>query len=110
MAKNINYEERFTIERMLQCGYKIKRVGICLCRSYSAIKREIRRCDAGLYSAISAHQNARAKMTRVSRFELPDDTRQFIINQLEQEKWSPMIISQRLKLECMQRVMVISGV
>lgn len=104
MTKNINYAERFTIERMLQGGHKIKQIAICLCRSYSAIKREIRRCDAGLYSAISAHQDARAKMTRVSRFELPDDTRQFIINRLEQEKWSPMIISQRLKLEGMQGV------
>jgi IS30 family transposase len=104
MAKNINYEERFTIERMLQGGHTIKQIAICLCRSYSAIKREIRRCAAGLYSAISAHQDARAKMIRVSRFELPDDTRQFIINHLEQEKWSPMIISQRLKLDGIQAV------
>jgi IS30 family transposase len=99
VAKHINYQERFMIERMLKGGYKIKEIAVCLCRSYSAIKREIRRCDPGLYGAVLAHQDARAKMTRASRFELPDETRKFILNRLEQDKWSPMIISQRLKIE-----------
>lgn len=104
MAKNINYEERFTIERMLKGGYKIKEIAVCLSRSYSAIKREIKRCGAGFYSAVSAHNDARTKMTRVPCFELPDDTRQFIVDRLEQDKWSPMIISKRLKMEDLQVV------
>ena len=44
MAKNITYEERFTIERMLKANYTLRDIARCICRAYSTIRHEVKRC------------------------------------------------------------------
>lgn len=58
MAKNITFEERYTIECMLNANYSLKSIYSCIKRPYRTLKREISRCDADKYNAIEAQEHA----------------------------------------------------
>jgi len=104
MAKNITYEERFTIERMLKANYTLRDIARCICRAYSTIRHEVKRCISEPYSAPVAHKIATESMIRKPKFELCPKTKEFIDKQLRDEKWSPQIISKRLAGENLQVV------
>lgn len=93
MAKNITYEERYTIECMLDSNYSLKSICSCINRTYRTLKREISRCDSNKYIASEAHQNASKKMSRNQSFQLDKLTEEYIRKKLIDDKWSPMIIS-----------------
>ena len=54
MAKNIMYEERCTIEHMLNASYSVDEIQRCIKRSKRTFKREISRCEDNKYVATVA--------------------------------------------------------
>jgi IS30 family transposase len=104
MAKNITFEERYTLDRMLRSKYSIPRIASCLGRSYKTVRREINRCHKDSYSADIAQINASKKMARKQAFALTEESENYIIENLTENKWSPMIISKRLMSEGLQCV------
>lgn len=75
----------------------------CLGRSYKTVRHEINRCPKGTYTAETAQKDASRKMARAQTFTLTKEAESYIIENLVQNKWSPMIISKRLEsagLQC----------
>ena len=104
MAKNITFEERYTISCMLNAKYSIRKISYCLGRSYKTVRHEINRCPKGNYTAESAQKDASNKMSREQTFKLTKATEDYIIDNLIENKWSPMIISKRLESHGLQCV------
>ena len=73
-------------------------------RSYKTVRREIKRCDKGNYVADLAHKDASSKMIREQPFELTKAAESYILENLIENKWSPMILSKRLEGEGLQCV------
>ena len=97
MAKNITFEERYTIECMLNANYSLKSIYSCIKRPYRTLKREISRCDPDKYNATEAQEHASKKMARKQGYNLNSLAEEYIRNRLLEDKWSPMIISQRIE-------------
>ena len=104
MAKNITFEERYTLDCMLSAKYSMSTIASCIGRSYKTVRREINRCPKGSYSADLAQKSASKKMARKQIFILTEEAENFIIKNLTDSKWSPMIISKRLISEGLQCV------
>lgn len=102
MAKNINFEELYTIECMLRDNYSVTNIASCIGRAYKTVRREINRCAKGRYNANLAHDQACRNMVREQTFHLTKEAEGFIIENLTTNKWSPMIISKRLIKEGLQ--------
>ena len=94
MAKNITFEERYTIECMLNSNYSLKSIHSC---TYRTLKREISRCEPNKYIASVAQEHASKKMSRKQGHNLDTLAEEYIRNRLIEDKWSPMIISQRIE-------------
>lgn len=97
MAKNITFEERYTIECMLSSNYSLKSICSCINRTYRTLKREISRCKPNKYIASEAQTHASQKMSRDQSFHLDMLSEEYIHKRLLEDKWSPMIISQRIE-------------
>ena len=97
MAKNITFEERYTIECMLNSNYSLKSISLCINRTYRTLKREISRCKSNKYIASKAQKHASQKMARDQHFHLDGLAEEYIRKRLIEDKWSPMIISQRIE-------------
>jgi len=97
MAKNITYEERCTIEHMLNASYSVDEIQRCIKRSKRTFKREISRCEDNKYVATVAQSHASQKMCRRQEFHLTLAAKDYINDKLVSDKWSPMIISKRLE-------------
>lgn len=93
MAKNITFEERYTIECMLNANYSLKSIYLCIKRTFRALKREITRCEPNKYTATAAQEHASKKMSRKQGYDLDILAEEYIRNRLVEDKWSPMIIS-----------------
>ena len=78
MAKNITFEERFTLDRMLNAKYSMSRISACIGRSYKTIRREINRCPRGSYNADLAQKSASKKMVRKQIFNLTEESKNYI--------------------------------
>lgn len=85
-------------------NYTLRDIANCICRAYSTIRREVKRCISEPYSASVAHQLAAKSMRRQPKFELCATTKEFIDTHLRDEKWSPQIIRNRLAKEKLQVV------
>jgi IS30 family transposase len=97
MAKNITFEERYTIECMLNSNYSLKSIYSCIKRTYRTLKREISRCELNKYTASASQKHASKKMSRKLGYDLDILAEEYIRNKLVEDQWSPMIISQRIE-------------
>jgi len=97
MAKNITFEERYTIECMINSNYSLESVYSCIKRTYRTLKREISRCAPNNYLASVAQEHASKKMSRKQGYNLDKFAEEYIRTKLIEDKWSPMIISQRIE-------------
>ena len=70
MAKNITFEERYTIECMLNSNYSLQSIYSCIKRTYRTLKREISRCETNKYIASVAQKHASKKMSREQNYNL----------------------------------------
>ena len=82
MAKNITFEERYTIECMLNSDYSLKSICSCINRTYRTLKREISRCKANKYIASEAQTHASQKMSRDQSFHLDRLSEEYIHKRL----------------------------
>ena len=101
--KHLCENERFTIEKLLAVGMKIRAIAKVVRRSPNTIAREIvRNSVEGVYMAQKAHHKAYATRWRVKRdcMKVALDTflTAFVTEKLE-KRWSPRQISGHLKRE-----------
>ena len=82
MAKNITYEERCTIEHMLNASYSVDEIQRCIKRSKRTFKREISRCEDNKYVATVAQSHASQKMCRRQEFHLTIAAKDYINDKL----------------------------
>jgi len=97
MAKNITFEERYTIECMLNSNYPLQAIYNCIKRTYRTLKRELSRCDPNKYIASVAQKHASKKMSREQNYNLGILAEDYIREKLIEDKWSPMIISKSIE-------------
>lgn len=103
MAKyqRLNFHEREELSRLLAMRHSIRSIAKMLTRSPSSLSREIKRNTKypQLYRAVFAQQRAN-KLARNPRRQLKLDQnirlREFIFEQINQQRWSPQQIAKRL--------------
>ena len=96
MAKNLGYEERFFIEKMID-ELTVNEIAVRLKRAESTVRREIiRNSSNGEYSALLAQELASKRMAREQEFVLLKETEDFIVEHLKEKRWSPELISGEL--------------
>lgn len=102
--KYLTFEERKKIEKMLNEGLSLREIGKILKRSHTTIGYEIKINKRGYkepYNAETAHNRfleRQLKKGNVSKLEKDPKLKEFIIEKLVQDQWSPEQISGVLKL------------
>lgn len=97
----ITLYEREQIELYLRGNWGIRRIARRLYRDHSVISREVNRNKGkdGKYRAKKAHEKALKRMSREHKRKLDEDDvlRNWVIQKLRDDAWSPQQISGRVK-------------
>lgn len=97
----ITLYEREHIEMYLRGNWSLRRIATHLYRNHTVISREVERNKGadGRYQARTAHEKAWKRMSREQRRKLDDDDtlRNWVIQKLRDDAWSPQQISGILK-------------
>lgn len=109
MSKNytqLGLEQRYMIEALHKAGHKQKEIAIQLCVSPSTISRELKRntllggYDYGKYIAVKAQRRTDVRhQKKRKQFSFTAEMKNKIVEQLNNEKWSPQLISEMGKKE-----------
>ena len=100
--KHLSIEERYNIKEMLDKGQCIQEVGKILDRSKGTISMEIKRNRKdNKYMPCIAQAKYKARLEKEDGLKLEKDEvlREYVIDKLQNEYWSPDAISGRLSLE-----------
>ena len=101
--KQLSYEERKTIERLLNEGYSVIAIAQTLSKTHQTIYREIKRCgSSSAYNAKYAQQNYVKRNTGKSKkplLELDKELAQYISKLILEDSLSPVDILKRLRKE-----------
>jgi len=97
--KRLSLEEREKIYLFRLGGEAIAQISLMLGRHKSTISRELSRCaDSNLgYLPDKAHANYKSRLSRNKALFLNPKLRDYVIEKLTQDRWSPEQISGRLK-------------
>ncbi|MCP4553688.1 MAG: IS30 family transposase [Bacteroidetes bacterium] len=98
--KQLSFSERLVIQKMKWRGESLRSIAKCLGRNVSTISREVKKNKSkdGFYRAVKAHSMAEEKSWQkaLNKIEENIELMDYIIKKLKL-KWSPEIISGRLK-------------
>ena len=107
MSKNytqLSLAQRYQIEALVKVGVPQKVIAAQVGVHSSTISRELQRniakrgCTAGLYKADNAHQKTTIRhQTKAKQILFSDEMKKVIEKQLQEDKWSPELISRSSK-------------
>ena len=100
--KQITLEEREKIYKCLNSGMAITKIAKELARNKSSISREIKRNKSNAIGYLPDRANILAikrKNRNISKIEKHQDLKQYIVNRLKDDRWSPGMIAGRMKIE-----------
>ena len=100
-GQQITSFEREKIELYLRGKWSLRKIARNLCRNHSVISREVsRNMDTnGIYTARYAHKKADKRLERHTKRKLDEDDvlRNWVIQKLRDDSWSPEQIAGKLK-------------
>jgi IS30 family transposase len=101
--KHFTLEDREILEELLKRGLSYRSIGMRLQKSHTSVREEvIKNGGRLLYSAIEAEKRYRyikRKRKKRRKIEISPGLKQYVIERLTQDQWSPMQISGALKIQ-----------
>jgi IS30 family transposase len=100
--KQIKLEEREKIYQLLKADISLRKIAKKLGRSKSSISREVKRNSSIKLGYLPDRANIAAskrKNKAPCKIEKYQDLKQYILDKLVEDKWSPEIIAGRIKME-----------
>ena len=99
-GRTMGYEDRCLVEAYLAAGLRPAEIGRRIGRAPSTVRRELRRCPDGAYSAKAAQADAwrLARRPKPRKLEAEPALRAAVVRGLSL-RWSPRQISRRLAAE-----------